>query len=326
MEKKKTNASQNLKTKHDNEYSAYFIFDACPEIPINIAHAAESGNLVIFVGAGISRLAGYPLWGEFADKILASVTPTSIDYFVNSQLLSLKDPKKKLSLAEIIAGGKSKIDYASALSPSKDCLIEKNVYDYLNRFKCAFVTTNYDKNLIPESQKNKTEEEWRFFRCQDFLSSKLDIEGSVIHLHGCLVEPETMIVTMKDYLERYQDKNFKVLLEYLFKQKTVLFLGYGLDEMEILEFILRTGRPTTDKSKEIKRFILQGFFNAEFALFELLKKYYLETFNTELIGFPRDRNNYNQIEEILSVWSKDLEFIELQLADEAALLLEEING
>ena len=40
------------------------------DIPPEIEQAALSGNLVIFVGAGVSKLAGAPSWDEFATKTL----------------------------------------------------------------------------------------------------------------------------------------------------------------------------------------------------------------------------------------------------------------
>ena len=38
-----------------------------PRIPDGLRQAAQRGRLVIFVGAGISKLAGCPDWSEFAD-------------------------------------------------------------------------------------------------------------------------------------------------------------------------------------------------------------------------------------------------------------------
>ena len=49
--------------------------------PIEIENAAQSGELVIFVGAGISRLVKCPTWDGFADKILEQLVPDGIDYY-----------------------------------------------------------------------------------------------------------------------------------------------------------------------------------------------------------------------------------------------------
>jgi hypothetical protein len=72
--------------------------------------------------------------------------------------------------------------------------------------------------------------------------------------------------------------------------------------------------------------MLQGFFNAEMGLYELLRDYYLESFATQLIGFPKDYKNYAQQIEILDAWSKKLRFAGMVLADEVAAMEEEIRG
>ena len=41
-----------------------------PKIPMSLRVAAERRKLVVFVGAGVSRLAGAPNWNQFADAIL----------------------------------------------------------------------------------------------------------------------------------------------------------------------------------------------------------------------------------------------------------------
>jgi hypothetical protein len=41
-----------------------------PPVPVELRTAAQLGRLVIFVGAGVSRLVGGPSWLEFADDLL----------------------------------------------------------------------------------------------------------------------------------------------------------------------------------------------------------------------------------------------------------------
>ncbi len=88
-----------------------------------------------------------------------------------------------------------------------------------------------------------------------------------------------MILTTQDYVRHYANdrvagdpqKENRVLtfLDFLFKNKTVLFIGYGLDELEILEYvILKAGRPAGTTNREPRHYILQGFFSHEAALFQ----------------------------------------------------------
>lgn len=300
-------------------------FNPSPNVPPEIENAAQSGELVVFVGAGISRLIKCPSWDGFADRVLEQLVPAGIDYYELSQIKNIVDPKKRLSIAKIVAQKKKiKIDYKSIFHVSQE---PDNVYSSLNSFNSSFVTTNYDKYLSPASRKAVPEEEWRFFKRKQLLGVNLDRNGNVVHLHGSVDDPDNMVITTKDYLDHYSSNEVQDFLRYLFEKKTVLFLGYGLEEIEVLEYILRRGGVVgTMGDGRVRRYILQGFFNAEMTLHELLRDYYLESFNTELIGFPKDYKGYAHQIELLASWSKKLRFGGLALADEVAALEDEIRG
>lgn len=300
-------------------------FNPLPIIRTEIEDAAQSGELVVFVGAGVSRLVNCPTWEGFADKILVQLVPIGIDYYELSQIQAIPDPKKKLSIARIVAQEKKvDLNYKAIFDLETPA---PNVYTHLNKFNCTFVTTNYDKFLAPQSRKTEPEGKWRFYSKAGLLREKLDVNGNVIHLHGCIDDPGSMVITTRDYLDHYSMPEVQEFLTYLFERKTVLFLGYGLEEIEILEYILRrggaAGRGTTTR---MKRFILQGFFNAEMALFQKLESYYRDTFVADLIGFPKDYQSYSQQVEILAIWAEKLIFKGMALTDEAAALEDEING
>ena len=300
-------------------------FNPSPDVPPEIENAAQSGELVVFVGAGISRLINCPSWEVFADKVLQQLVPDGIDYHELSQINGIIDPKKRLSIAKIIARKKKfNIDYQSIFNVQ---LGPDNVYSYLNSFNSSFVTTNYEKYLRPDSRSAEPEDEWRFYRRNQLLRLNLDKNGNVVHLHGCLDAPDNMVITTKDYLEHYSSDEVQTFLKYLFEKKTVLFLGYGLEEIEVLEYILRRGEVASRIGDEpIRRYILQGFFNAEMTLFELLREYYRESFGAELMGFPKDYKNYHHQVDILASWSKKLKFGGVALVDEVTALEDEIRG
>ena len=296
-----------------------------PDVPPEITTAAETGELVVFVGAGISRLVGCPGWDQMANKVLDQLVPSGIDYQELSQIMQIADPKKRLSVAKIIAKKHNlQIDYSAIFKASRS---DGDIYSYLNLFNSAFITTNYEKYLAPTSRAAEPESNWRFYQRQDLLGVHLDKNGNVIHLHGCLDDPSSMIVTTRDYLEHYSSKELQTFLTYLFAKKTVLFLGYGLDEIEVLESIVRNaGGMAEGEQTHIRRFILQGFFNAEDGLADTLEEYYRETFSTKLIRFPKDKKNYGQQVDILAAWVRQMKFGSVELVDEVATLEDEIRG
>jgi len=297
-------------------------FNPSPNVPEELVDAAASGMLVVFIGAGISRLVGCPSWNGFASAVLNQLTPTVIDYHEKSLINSMPDPRKRLSIAKILEEDNGvNIDYKGIFEINKP---KSDIYQFINRFACTFVTTNYDKLIMPEISATKSEEEWRFYNLEDILRDKLDDQGNVIHLHGCVDNPKSMVITTKDYILHYSSDEIPAFLEYMFMNKTVLFLGYGLEEIEILEYILKGSNHLGAQEKRL--FILQGFFNAEMSLFEKLKIYYEQSFNANLIGFPKDYNDYEHQTDIIKNWSDKLSFSSVEVVDELKAMEEELDG
>lgn len=127
-------------------------FSPIPIIPEELINAAQAGELVVFVGAGVSKLVSGPSWDEFADAVLNQlVLSGKIDYFTLSQIRTIADPRKRLSIANIISRkGKHPIDYSAIFRTAAPT---PNIYSHLNTFNCSFVTTNYDLHLAPEVRK-----------------------------------------------------------------------------------------------------------------------------------------------------------------------------
>lgn len=293
-----------------------------PEVPQELVDAARSGMLVVFVGAGISRLIGCPSWDGFAHAVLDQLIGKGIDYHEKSLLDAIPDPRKRLSIAQILDNKNGNIvDYKKIFDVAKP---KSDVYEFVNRFRCSFVTTNYDRYIKPDCSISEPEELWRFYNRRDLLPANLDKGGSVIHLHGSVDNTDSMVVTTKDYLNHYSSKEVRPFLKYLFANKTVLFLGYGLDETEILEYILKS--VGHEQEAERRLFILQGFFNAEVSLYEKLAEYYDESFQASLIGFPKDYENYEQQKIIIEKWCEKLSFSDPALVDQLDAMKAELNA
>ena len=96
--------------------------------------------------------------------------------------------------------------------------------------------------------------------------------------------------------ERNEENDVLTFLEHLFKYKTVLFVGYGLEELEILEYIILKAR--TASRVEIRHFLLQGFFSHERELMVNLSSYYGEC-GIHLIPFLKDQDGWNQLVHVL---------------------------
>lgn len=298
-----------------------------PELPEEIVQAALDGNLVLFVGAGTSRLLGLPDWSGMARQQLEYLRENSaLNYSELDQLGSL-DPKKQLSIArEIADDNKLALDLTAGLTGHSE---GGSIYKSINDIGCVCVTTNYDELLAPrytdaEDGSTTPAAVNRIYRKNEFLVKHLDTPGTVIHLHGSVSDQAKMIVTTRDYLEHYDNKFVQSFLGDLFERKTVLFLGYGLEEAEILEHVLRRGG-VSDRA-ERKRFALQGYYLSQKPLYENLYRYYRKSFGVHVIGFVRDHKDYKQQEAIFNDWGSKIVVKEPPLAADMEKMNEVLGG
>lgn len=297
-----------------------------PDIPDEIRQAALDGDLVLFVGAGTSMLVGLPSWSDLAQLALKELRQQDcIDYSELEQLKDL-DPKKQLSIAELIAeDNEYTLKLAEHLTIPE---IDKGIYKYLNDIGCVYVTTNYDELLLPrfyQTTDGSTSASpiIRVSQKDDFHAGHLNKPGTVVHLHGSVSKPETMVLTTKDYLELYDSEMVQNFLRELFDNKTVLFIGYSLEEAEILEHILRRGSVRDTKVK--KRFALQGFFLSQDPFYRKLYYYYQKSFGVHLVGFIRDNKDYFQLEDIAKAWAEQIEVRPTALAEDLEFMDEVLD-
>ncbi|MCK4824825.1 SIR2 family protein [bacterium] len=295
--------------------------------PDEIIQAGLNGELVLFVGAGASMLLGLPSWGGLAADALGELRKNgSLNYSQIDQLKTL-DPKKQLSIAYLIAEENGyKLDLGKYLTGKSE---GDSIYKAINDIGCPCVTTNYDELIAPRFIETKDGSTTaapvvRISERDKFYAKLLNEPGTVVHLHGAISKPETMIVTTKEYLEHYDHENVQEFLGELFEKKTILFLGYGLEEAEILEYILRRG--SVKATKDRRRFALQGFFRSQQPLYENLHNYYEKSFGVHLLGFIRDHENYKRLEGIVKAWANQIEVRKPLLANDADYMDEVLGG
>lgn len=299
-----------------------------PSLPPEVIQAAKEATLVIFVGVGVSRLMGCPSWDKLSDEILKKLASKGEITYGDIQQLSHLDAKKRLSIALEIAAPDHE-ELASLIQPKRPK--GSKIYEYLKKIGCVYVTTNYDRYLdVPKKElsmgkseqegdsKGITESELICLPHQ-FKSSHLRNPGCVIHLHGSVDVQKSMVMTTPDYLKHYNNSEVKQFLSELFEHYTVLFIGYGLEEWEILEHILRV------ENKKKTRFMLTGFYLHQKKTCLHLYNYFKTSFNVELIPFPLDFLEYKQLEKIIEDWSGKLKVGTPLAADELNFVLEVAN-
>lgn len=319
-----------------------------------LKEAAQLGLLIPFIGAGASRVAGCPGWPDFADRALRFFVEKG--KFTHAQLDQIRTlhPRVKLSFAKILERQHGlPIDFKSVLYQNDGLSDKKGLRLYLALAKLGktFVTTNYDEwldsNLAtplqqvaegPEQATTATQPAPSvIYRVRDLRPECLSRPNTVIHLHGSLKEPSSMIITTQDYIGHYAndrrgggaDEENLVLtfLHALFQErKTVLFIGYGLEELEILEYVIgKAGLRQPEGSKQIRHYILQGFFGHEQELRRTLERYYREN-GIGLIPFSRDERDWDQLIEEVNKLAQLMPATELNKSERLIEMEALLNG
>jgi NAD-dependent SIR2 family protein deacetylase len=321
-----------------------------PDIPSELREAAQIGLLVPFIGAGVSRLGGCPDWRAFADGALQCFVESG--KFNHAQLAQLDglSPRVKLTLALSLEeeSGQS-IDFRKILHPIHRIEHEmgRRVYASLSRISRTFVTTNYDEWLdedfgVPQASIDEpgsaatatpAVQRRAFYRPQDFAAANLNERDAVFHLHGSVKERKSMVLTTPEYLTRYASdrspsdpENFTLtFLEVLFRSKTLLFIGYRLAELEILEYVVLKARQIASRHERPRHFLLEGYFSHERELMLVMKRYYRDC-GIELIPYLKDQKGWDQLVDVLESFARQLPPAELAVLAELKEMEELLNG
>jgi SIR2-like protein len=298
-----------------------------PDIPELLRNSSQMGNLVLFVGAGVSRIAGCPGWIKMADMALGQMVAANGLSHAEVEQLDRYTPRVKIAVAERAAKDRGlAIDYKRIFEPNgrfEPVGKGRRVYAALGGISNRFVTTNYDRWLdfnlvhldgsegIPDKGGTEAFGEPRkvLINPKEFSAVDFEEPNTVMHLHGSVSKPSSMILTTRDYLRHYANDRGALeaggencvlsFLEYLFNAKVVLFVGYGLEELEILEYVVQKTHSASPDGSEVKHFMLQGFFSFQKDLAGQLQKYFRHECGIGMLPFQRDKENYDQLINVL---------------------------
>ncbi len=303
-----------------------------------------------------SQLGGCPGWNDLADAALRFFLKLGkIDHAQFDQLSQLP-ARVKLSVAIGLENQfETKIDFRSILEPSDadKRAVGAKIYGHLAKLGRTFVTTNYDKWLdlpsatapllaetAPDPSTASPASKRSVYYLPEQFTDALSTPDTVLHIHGSVDSRESMILATSDYLHRYashrlsqdgiQENSFLTFLEHLFRTKSVLFIGYSLSELEVLEYVIQKAKgaeartKTTDPrepQEEPRHYLLQGFFTHEAALMRSFHDYYLRECNIGLLPYSKDQRGWAQLIDVLEYLAREIPVVGL-LASQQRLEME----
>jgi hypothetical protein len=198
--------------------------------PIDLLEAFDphrGTGVVAFVGSGPSCQAGLPSWPELLRRIAAEVG-------LNEEVEVYLNNGQFLRVAEFLASQRSPKDIKERVARQ----IERTAQGPSTLHKlivnlpfAGIITTNYDLLLTEADGSRHFKPPMTYLNSG--LRSKLG-ERFILHLHGHVGDPETIIITRQgyDYIE-LKEERVRQFLAGVFQTRSVLFVGFGFVDSHI---------------------------------------------------------------------------------------------
>lgn len=209
----------------------------------------KSGNVILFVGAGVSATLGLPNWSQLISHISAELG-------YDERIFKLYGDS--LALAEFYEINKGHIGELRSWMDTKwntDPEIIKNSAIYEAIVKLNFpqiYTTNYDHCLETAfTAWNKKYK--RIVSVDDFVGSN-STETQIIKFHGDTISDRSIVLTESSYFERLAfDSPLDIKLRADMLGKSILFIGYSLSDINIRLLIYKLDQLWQKSNNSSKR-------------------------------------------------------------------------
>lgn len=279
-----------------------------PDMPQEIKDAISNGSLYIFIGAGVSRLYGYPSWNQLGknliDKAVGCNAMTRSEQaallngdFNSMQFVTIAYNKLERKIGASRAQELIKNELSISKQNNNQKIVEK-IAHLLSEYNATIITTNADKSLDTSQA----------FKKKNIISNFREWDGDIdyskiLHIHGIIDDFASMVFTSKQYATAYMvESRFGRNLKKLFgKNKTTLFIGYGLSEFELLRYFLNP----TDTPEKSNLFMLSGYLKKDDLKYEFDKEYY-KSLGIEVLYYSIEKNGYHGLINVLRKWSRTL--------------------
>lgn len=186
-----------------------------------LAERASAGELVVFLGAGVSRGAGVPTWGEFLRQLAREPEALASIPWDDLARWSYADQAR---IIERAFGGRQVIGQVIARR------LRRRHYSINHAMLAALpteqvVTTNYDTLF-----ERASEAIGRPTSCLPYDPVRPG-DRWVLKMHGCINYPDDIVLTREDYL-RYTERRraLEGIVQALLLTRHMLFVGFSLDD------------------------------------------------------------------------------------------------
>jgi hypothetical protein len=190
----------------------------------------EAGNIVPFVGAGLSKAGGFPTW---EDHLRSQGRTAGINTARIEELLARGEYE---TVIDEIEGNRGRDVFTQEIRDvfSRTGTLTDTTLLITELFTDTVITTNYDR-LIEQAFDNGTKNAFQVINGINALAEPDPDRVSIIKLHGDIRTPGRCILSKSQYDHAYGNggtdltRPIPKLLDYHYKNSSLLFLGCSLN-------------------------------------------------------------------------------------------------
>ncbi len=216
--------------------------NACVPQFMDLLQAAERGRVVPFVGAGLSKPLGMPLWGEALARLLVRLPGADVP-----GIQQLIDSGQYLQAAQRMAAHDAAVTSAFIRNTyrAQQLKLKAGPLRHLPRFaRGCIVTTNFDDAIERTYEEAIYQGKQMDFKAymhgtqeHNFFSRMVRGDRCLLKLHGDAESDATHILTAQQYEQAYGQppafdfqKPLPKALRQIYISQSLLFLGCGLQQ------------------------------------------------------------------------------------------------
>jgi len=257
---------------------------------------SDKEKIIPLIGAGCSLPLKGPSWRKLFEgftEILPEDVQSTYSRVVNkgkffeaiecifehSKSVRVDDKLKSVACNNI----KKEINY-------EESSLNHNYMDLMEAGFPFYMTTNYDLALSKNGINNTTAIELEDI--YDIQSILYNSNSEIIHLHGIIDKPKSIILTKNDYINKYKkNDDYTSKLSVIMGAKSILFLGFSLndeyfnemynyvnDYLKVTNYVITTEITSEKEDQLISRNILPIILNCEPEQIVMAIKYILKRF------------------------------------------------
>lgn len=195
---------------------------------VRLKKQAQAGRLGILYGAGVSFPSGLPSWGGLLKELAEDAGFNEEERAALAELGFLDQP----TIIEDKMGDRAKFKQAVAACVKHGRYTP--AHSIMGSMHLPAVTTNYDtlyEDAVASAATNELERVQRLPWDASRLAQMPDGVRRVLKLHGCVRDPQSIVLTREDYM-RYEDtrRALRGLLHQNLLEREYLVLGFSMTD------------------------------------------------------------------------------------------------